>query len=76
MNSSLCSSVGFVNHRQNIHAAPATDDTDRIAKKPKWETSFAIIAIASMTNSARLAIETSIPPIRFAFEAGTLVWTI
>lgn len=69
----LCSSVGFNNHLQNIHAAPTTDTRDNIARNPKWETSLARIATPSITDSAMLATDTSVVPIRFAFDDGITV---
>lgn len=66
----LCSSVGFTNHWQNIHAAPTTEKSESIARNPKCETSFAIIATPHIMNSAKLATEASVVPIRFALDEG------
>lgn len=66
----LCRSVGLANHWQNNHAAPTTDKRDRTARNPKCETSFAIIATPKITDSAKLATETSVVPIRLALDAG------
>ena len=72
----LCSSVGFTNQWQNIHAAPTAEKSESIARNPKCETSFAIIATPNITNSAKLATEASVVPIRFALDDGIPVWRI
>lgn len=69
-------SVGFFSHLQYKQAAPTTDRRDSITRKPKSETSFAIIATPSIIDSAKLANETSVVPIRFALEAGIPVCKI
>nr|GMD47055.1 hypothetical protein GOBAR_AA04103 [Ipomoea batatas] len=66
----LCVSVGFANHLQYNQAALTTDRTESIARNPKCETSFAIIATPNIIDSAKLAMETSVVPIRFALDAG------
>lgn len=72
----LCASVGLPNHRQNNNAAATTDKSDSIARDPKCETSFATIATPNITDSARLAIETSVVPMRLALDSGIPVWRI
>lgn len=72
----LCVSVGFFNHLQYKQAAPTTDRSESIARNPKPEVSFAIIATPSITDSAKLATETSVAPIKFAFDGGIPVCKI
>lgn len=69
-------SVGFFNHLQYKQAAPTTDIRDRIARRPKCETSLAIITTPSIIDSAKLANETSVAPIRFALDGGIPVCRI
>lgn len=72
----LCSEVGFVNHLQNNVVAPTTENKERIANNLKFDTSFAIIATPNIKNSARLAIDNSVVPIKFALLGGIPVWRI
>lgn len=71
-----CVSVGFVNHRQNSHADPTTDRSESMAKYPKCDVSFATIATPNIIDSAKLATDTSVVPIRFALDSGIPVCRI
>lgn len=68
--SRLCSSVGFLSNLQNINEAATTDKRDRTARNPKWEASFAAMATPSISDSARLATEISVAPMRLALDDG------
>lgn len=69
-------SVGFFSHLQYKQVAPTTDRRDSITRNPKCETSFTIMAIPRIIDSAKLANETSVVPIRFALEGGIPVCKI
>lgn len=69
-------SVGFFNHLQYKQAAPTTDRSDSITRNPNCETSFAIMATPSIIDSAKLANEISVVPMRLALEAGIPVCKI